>query len=432
MRKLRTDVITLLLCCHMVLSTLLVTAQSLDTLGLGWSRTSVNTVAFRKNSITTFKSNVYVSYYDTSGFVVIAHKKINEPWRSVKTRFKGRVEDAHNSISIMADGEGYVHIAWDHHNNKLNYARSKSPGSLDFDTPGQMVGKDEGRVTYPEFYRMPDGDLIFLYRNGESGNGNLVLNRYEIKAKKWRRIQDNLIDGENQRNAYWQAFVSPAGTIHISWVWREDPDVSTNHDLCYARSKDGGVTWEKSYGEQYQVPITVSTAEIARKIMQERELMNQTSMSATDDDLPVIATYWREKNSAVPQIFIVWNEHSQWKHEQVSQRTQPFTLKGGGTKNIPISRPQVIVKGKQNTLKLAVVYRDNERGHMLTFAGRKIGGWKYEDHFPITDTAWEPTYDLQRTGDDAIIRILVQDVGQGDGEKLSDKKPTPVVLMTIR
>ena len=45
-----------------------------------------------------------------------------------------------------------------------------------------MTGKDEDDVTYPEFYRMPDGDLLFAYRSGASGRGNLVLNRYDLKA----------------------------------------------------------------------------------------------------------------------------------------------------------------------------------------------------------------------------------------------------------
>jgi hypothetical protein len=78
-----------------------------------------------------------------------------------------------------------------------------------------------------------------------------------VKARKWTRLQNNLIDGENTRNAYPQITVDARGTIHISWVWRESPDVATNHDLCYAKSTDGGRTWEKSSGEKYQLPITL-------------------------------------------------------------------------------------------------------------------------------------------------------------------------------
>lgn len=52
-----------------------------------------------------------------------------------------------------------------------------------------------------------------------------------------------------------------AGTIHISWVWRESPDVASNHDMAYARSKDGGKTWERSTGEKYHLPIVADEAE---------------------------------------------------------------------------------------------------------------------------------------------------------------------------
>ena len=76
----------------------------------------------------------------------------------------------------------------------------------------------EAHVTYPEFYKMSNGDLLFLYRDGSSGHGNLVINRYDIHLQKWQQVQSNLIDGEGQWNAYWQACVATRGVFHISWV----------------------------------------------------------------------------------------------------------------------------------------------------------------------------------------------------------------------
>lgn len=61
-----------------------------------------------------------------------------------------------------------------------------------------MTGVDEGNVTYPEFYPLTDGDLLFVYRSGSSGRGNLVMNRYSLKDHKWARVQDVLIDGEDK------------------------------------------------------------------------------------------------------------------------------------------------------------------------------------------------------------------------------------------
>src|SRR5690606_37599169 len=202
----------------------------------------------------------YIAYYDPEQNLVLAKRHVGSTnWEIEKTAYKGKAEDAHNSISIMVDGDGFLHVAWDHHNDSLRYAKGTAPGSLKLTDKMSMTGKNEDLVTYPEFYRTPDGNLYFFYRYGASGNGNLVINKYNTASKNWEQLQDNLIDGENQRNAYWQTFIDEAGTIHISWVWRESWDVATNHDMCYARSKDGGLTWENSQGKRYDLPITLAT-----------------------------------------------------------------------------------------------------------------------------------------------------------------------------
>ena len=70
---------------------------------------------------------------------------------------------------------------------------------------------------------------------------------YDAETQTWQRLHDNLISGENQRNAYWQACVGADGTLHVSFNWRETWGVETNHDICYAKSEDGGET----YGERH-------------------------------------------------------------------------------------------------------------------------------------------------------------------------------------
>src|SRR5207248_1481575 len=101
------------------------------------------------------------------------------------TPYKGDAGDAHKAISVIVDGAGYLHVAWGLHNQPLNYAMGIAPGSLVLSAQKSMTGIAEDRVSYPEFYKLPKGDLLFLYRNGASGNGNLVINRYLVAAKKW-------------------------------------------------------------------------------------------------------------------------------------------------------------------------------------------------------------------------------------------------------
>ena len=112
------------------------------------------------------------------------------------TKLKGNVADAHNSISIMVDGDGYLHIAWNHHGNQLHYCKTVAPGSLQLTDELPMTGNQEQKVTYPEFYSLPNGNLLFFYRDGQSGQGNLVINRYNTKQKQWQQLHSNLIDGE--------------------------------------------------------------------------------------------------------------------------------------------------------------------------------------------------------------------------------------------
>lgn len=87
-------------------------------------------------------------------------------------QYKGDVTDAHRSISIVVDGNGYLHMAWDHQGHPLRYCMSMNSLSLTMGDEQSMIGTLENVVTYPEFFRMPNGDLIFIYRDGWSGNAN--------------------------------------------------------------------------------------------------------------------------------------------------------------------------------------------------------------------------------------------------------------------
>src|SRR5215207_4720776 len=249
--------------------------------GEGWARNQVNAVIFRRNSVVSRGRWQYVAFYDAEARIVLARRRLGTTlWVLRRTRYTGDASDAHRSISIAVDGRGFLHVVWNQHDSPLQYCRGLRPGSLELSAQTPMLGEKEGRVTDPEFYNPPGGDLLFLYRDGASGGGNLVLNRYDVKARRWARLQANLIDGEGERNAYWQAFVDGRGRIHLSWVWRETPDVTTNHDLCYAKSPDGGRTWRKSAGGPYRLPVTAATTEYVIRIPQGSELINQTSMAA--------------------------------------------------------------------------------------------------------------------------------------------------------
>lgn len=398
----------------------------------GWAKNQVNAVIFRKNSVTSFRENQYVAFYDADSKVVVAKRRLGTiNWQIQKTPFGGNTADAHNSISLAVDGRGFLHLAWNHHNSPLRYAKGKQAESLEFSAPLPMVSENENRVTYPEFYNLPNGDLLFFYRDGASGNGNLVLNLYDSKSGKWSRVQSNLIDGEGKRNAYPQAAVDRRGAIHLSWVWRETPDVATNHDLAYAKSVDGGRTWQKSTGEKYVLPIRAATAEYVWRIPPNSELINQTSMTADARGNPFIATYWRDEDSKIPQFRLVYFDGAKWRQSQVSRRQTAFSLSGAGTKKIPISRPQVAV----DKSRVFVIFRDAERANRVSAAickDLKKGVWQTIDLADADVGMWEPSFDQNLWSRKRELHLFVQKVGQGDGERLEDIAPQMISILEWR
>ncbi|WP_413451008.1 BNR-4 repeat-containing protein [Georgenia phoenicis] len=410
-------------------------------LSVAWANNSVNTTAFRKSSIVTAEAPdgtrwQFTAYYDAVGTLVLARRdRDGGDWEYSWTQHTGNVIDAHNSISLTVDGKGYLHVSWGQHGSPLTYARSVAPFSIDLTAKRGMIGDGlENGVTYPEFFRQPNGNLFFLYRNGGSGDGNVVLNRYDTSRQRWVRVEDNLINGERQRSAYWQAAVDAEGRLHLSWTWRETADVATNHDIAYARSTDeDGDEWVTASGRPYSVPIKEATAELAQEVPEESELMNQTSMTVDAEDNPYIVSYW-DSGSGIVQYQVMRWTGTRWERRESEFRTTPFTLRGGGTKAVPIARPQILVTGSGDTAQVHLIIRDVDRGGVATLATLTDwddNTWRLQDLTSSPLGEWEPSYDLDLWLTSGILDVFVQRVRQIDGEGLADFPPQFVYVFQV-
>lgn len=397
----------------------------------GWAKNSINAVIFRQSSVTSHEDAQYTAYYDSLGTMILAKRKLeNNKWEKQRTSFRSNVEDAHNSISIAVDGKGVLHVAWGMHGDTLRYARGKSSGSLQLTSEISMTGKNEEAVTYPRFYRLGNGDLLFMYRHGSSGSGDIMLNRYDIETSNWKTVSHPLISGEGERNAYVNSLaIDREGGWHISWTWRETWDVATNHDIMYVYSPDEGKTWLDSSGIEYLLPLTENKAEVAYEIPQGSELINQTSMTVNSKKQPVIATYWRPDEGDVPQLHIVWFDGSQWNARQVGNRSLDFSLSGGGTKRIPISRPQIVAGTKND---LYIIFRDFERDGGISVATNidaDYSEWVIADIYQSSIGLWEPSYDSHIWESKKELHLFGQIVEQGDGEEIEDIEPQQVFIL---
>lgn len=382
---------------------------------------SVNVVAGLQNTLFTQGDSQYAAFYANDATLVLAQRPVTGgEWKLRRTNLRANVHDAHRTVAIAVDGDGFLHVAWDHHNNPLNYARGVAPGSLELGSRLPMTGAHESRVSYPQFLPLPNGDLLFFFRDGGSGRGNLVLNRYATRERRWTQVHSKLIDGEGQRSAYPAMAVDRKGVLHLAWNWRETPDVATNHDLCYARSADGGVSWTTSTGEALAVPFTATNAEYALRIPQGRTLMNPPSLAVDARGRPIIANYWCPEGSDIPQYHVLRFDGKVWRASQVTNRQSAFSLAGGGTKRPPISRSvllPVLVPHFRQTLHL--VYRDDERDGRIVVAScpdldAAAPRWTESELTTGSVGAWEPSLDPVAAAH-GRLEMLVQRVEQRDG-----------------
>src|SRR6478752_8186551 len=138
----------------LILSMVVLQAQSLSPIGKAWAKNSVNAPVFRKNSAVSYRGYQYASYYDSLGYVILAKRKLGtNTWQVQKTQYTGDVTDAQRSISMMIDGNGFLHLSWGHHNTALNYCKSTAAASLTLGSKSSMLGTLENDVTYPEFFK---------------------------------------------------------------------------------------------------------------------------------------------------------------------------------------------------------------------------------------------------------------------------------------
>ena len=241
--------------------------------------------------------------------------------------------DSHNYIALAVDIDGYLHLSGDMHGVPLKYFRTTKPfDASTFERVETMLGREEQRVTYPRFFNGPNGEFVFTYRDGRSGNGNQILNIYDTKTKTWGRLLDTpLTDGEGRRNAYFDGPVKgPDGYFHLAWVWRETPDAASNHDLSYARSKDL-CHWETSSGKALSLPVRLKDSEIVDPVPEKGGIINGNTKIGFDNGGRVTISYHKYDAAGNTQPWTARLENGKWKHYQITDWPYRWDIGGGGT-----------------------------------------------------------------------------------------------------
>lgn len=277
----------------------------------------------------------YVAYYDAERRLTVAARRLGATdW--TRARLDETVAwDSHNDIVMALDGDGRLHLAANMHNDSLNYYRTEAPHDVTtFRQVNRMTGQDEQSVTYPQFLQGPDGQLVFYYREGGSGNGRRIFNAYDRSTGTWRRLLDEpLLDGRPaDMNAYPHGPVhGPDGWYHLIWMWRDTPDAATNHDIAYMRSPDL-VHWETAGGEPLELPVTPSETRVTVDPAPPGEgLINMGFSVGFDHQARPIVSYHRYDEQGRSQIYNARWEGGQWQIVRSSDWDARWDFGGWGS-----------------------------------------------------------------------------------------------------
>jgi type 1 glutamine amidotransferase len=299
-------------------------------------------------ALITHEQRQFIAFYDAERQMTVGSRALNETtWQLVRLplpadELASKAEkppvtqlgwDSHNYVTMAIDADDQIHISGNMHVVPLVYFRTTKP--LDISTfrwVPAMTGERETRATYPQFLSGPQNELLFNYRDGGSGNGDQIYNRYDLKTQTWSRLLDKpLFSGEGKRNAYiYGPTKDRHGLYHVCWIWRDTPDCSTNHDICYAQSKDF-VHWTTSDGKPQTLPMTLETAEIVDPVPINHGLINSDIRIGFDSQDQVILSYYKFDEQGNTQVYNARLENQKWHIYQTSDWAYRWDFRGGGS-----------------------------------------------------------------------------------------------------
>lgn len=283
-------------------------------------------------SLLTSRDSQFVAYYNEHHQLIVASRELHQrTWRKVSLPTKVGW-DSHNGVTMAVDTTGRLHLAGNMHCDPLLYFRTERPGDISTFQRHSMTGQDETRCTYPRFFTSNEGQLLFLYRSGSSGNGRRLCNGYDAATMRWERFLDvPLFDGEDQRNAYPKGPVQgPDGLFHLVWVWRDTPDCATNHHLSYARSRDLR-HWESAGGEELTLPLTLSQSSTwVDPIPSGGGIINGCEHLSFDRQQRPVLVYHKRDRQGFMQVFAARFEKTRWIIRPLTKWDKEIPFSGRG------------------------------------------------------------------------------------------------------
>lgn len=404
-----------------------------------------NWSSWDQEKIASFGDYQYTVYWNAEGVFVLARRNLrdNRVQKVTLPDFKLSADDGHRNTCLgISPADGRLHLSWDHHNNPLNYAKSRAgfltdpPERLSAEViePRQAVSADPAltsRTTYPRFFNDPNGTLYLFYRQGGSGNGDNYLFRYDADKADWHLVGRLFTsrgtyapwNESTSRNAYFHDLLFDAGgQLHATWVYREKSATwASNHDLHYATSNDGARTWHNNARAKIADVAEGDPVELAdpgivvRQIPVFSWMMNAGCMALDSKGRPHVITYklpdTREpkklQHNPPPEIHRHLQFVHYWRDDNGAWRGGEPIEPYGGSGNVARGD---IVFGPHDTLYFFC--RNRKQGGLACLEAAAPDGWKQWRSYALTPSGVKSTdatkHDRLRWRRDGVLSLTAR------------------------
>jgi hypothetical protein len=330
-------------------------------------------------------------------------------------------DDAHNVVCVEIDADGYVHVAYDHHTSALHYRRSDAPlaswtGALTAEL--SMLGTNETAVTYPCFFRDPQGVLRFMFRqqNAAGSGADYYFYQYTEGTTSWAACSGTGTAGkliENTGSGATAIFPYPflipcyssdwdgAGTgwMHLSWTPRKETGGTLGENIYHM--KWNGSAWKKLDGSAQTIPANVGNAENVHTTTTSDNLLNTSYMCLDANDRPHITVI--KDVTGVSQLHDLYWDGSAWQLQQL-------TSYAGTSASTNWGRPLIVNDAATNACYILFSHANNETGVMVQLASNPgdFTTWTKTTFYNAQIGMHEPTIDwnLWRTEKEICMWVV--------------------------
>lgn len=168
-------------------------------------------------------------------------------------------DPGHLQPTMAIDGDGFIHVWADGHDEPWQYFRSTSP--LDVTDIRRSSGMP-GTVafTYPVAATAPNGDVYLMIRNqngGVRGRGDLY--RWNDNSNVWTKIAEFANNSSNAIVYPDAMHIDSTGDVHLVWSWAYDHTRGLRHYGSYLRYDPSDGTFRNIFNTAVTLPVNLST-----------------------------------------------------------------------------------------------------------------------------------------------------------------------------